>query len=47
MEVGDEGGYIHMLYCHHQNDSCIKMGRTILMFEDSVHRPRLLTRKES
>ena len=28
MEVGQEGDYIAYLslYCHHQNDSCIKMG---------------------
>ena len=24
MEVGEEGGYILLLHCHHQNDSCIK-----------------------
>ena len=37
MEVGGGGGreIIYLsLHCHHQNDSCIKMGRdeTILMF---------------
>ena len=29
MEVGEEGDYIYIylsLHCHHQNDSCIKMG---------------------
>ena len=26
MEVGGEGDYILSLHCHHQNDSCIKMG---------------------
>ena len=28
MEVGEggEGDYIHIATCHHQNDSCIKMG---------------------
>ena len=27
MEVGEEGDYIHLsLHCHHQDDSCIKMG---------------------
>ena len=26
MEVGEEGDYILSLHCHHQNDSCIKMG---------------------
>ena len=28
MEVGEEGDYIPIpaLHCHHQNDSCIKVG---------------------
>ena len=27
MEVGEEGGYIYLsLHCHHQNDSCMKVG---------------------
>ena len=27
MEVGEEGDYIYLpLHCHHQNDSCIKVG---------------------
>ena len=27
MEVGEEGDYIYLSpHCHHQNDSCIKMG---------------------
>ena len=26
MEVGEEEDYILLLHCHHQNDSCIKMG---------------------
>ena len=27
MEVGEEGDYIYLsLRCHHQDDSCIKMG---------------------
>ena len=27
MEVGGEGDYVYLsLHCHHQNDSCIKMG---------------------
>ena len=26
MEVGEEGDYIPILHCHHQNDSCIKDG---------------------
>ena len=45
------------LYCHHQNDTCIKMGSdeshfNVLLIvgtksQDSVHRPQLLKRKES
>ena len=27
MEAGEKGYYIYLLlHCHHQNDSCIKMG---------------------
>ena len=27
MELGGEGGSLYLsLHCHHQNDSCIKMG---------------------
>ena len=27
MKVGEEGDFIYLsLHCHHQNDSCIKMG---------------------
>ena len=27
MEVGEEGDYVYLsLHCHHQNDSCIRMG---------------------
>ena len=27
MEVGTEGDYIYLsLHCHHQNDTCIKIG---------------------
>ena len=26
MEIGGEGDYYTYRYCHHQNDSCIKMG---------------------
>ena len=27
MDVGEEGGYIYVpLQCHHQNDSCSKVG---------------------
>ena len=45
------------LHCHHQNDFCIKVGSDVSHFnvslivrdkvKDSVHRPQLLTRKES
>ena len=34
MEVGGEGGY--SLHCHHQNDSCIKMGSDESHFNVSV-----------
>ena len=33
MEVGEEGDYIH---CHHQNDSCVKMGSDESHFNVSV-----------
>ena len=36
MAVGEEGDYIPMLYCHHQNDSCIKMGNDESHFNVSV-----------
>ena len=26
MEVGEEGDYILSIHCHHQSDSCIKIG---------------------
>ena len=26
LEIGGEGDYYTYRYCHHQNDSCIKMG---------------------
>ena len=50
MEVGEEGDYIPR--CHHQNDSCIKMGSDESHFnvsvgsdgltksQDSVHKPQ-------
>ena len=52
------GGIIYIsLNCHHQNDSCIKMGSDESHFHvslivrerslDSVHKPQLLKRKES
>ena len=37
MEVGGEGDYIYLsLYCHHQNDFCIKMGSEESHFNVSV-----------
>ena len=36
MEVGKEGGYIPIATCHHQNDSCIKMGSDESHFNVSV-----------
>ena len=37
MEVGGEGDYHHLsLQCHHQNDSCIKMGSDESHFNVSV-----------
>ena len=39
MEVGGGGGrfiYLSPLYCHHQNDSCIKMGSDESHFNVSV-----------
>ena len=37
MEVGEEGQYIYLLlHCHHQNDSCIKMGSDERHFNVSV-----------
>ena len=69
MEVGEEGDslslslyiyiYIYIsLHCHHQNDSCIKMGSDESHFnvslincvrtksQDSVHRPQLSVSEE-
>ena len=37
MEVGGEGDYIPIaIHCHHQNDSCIKMGSHENHFNVSV-----------
>ena len=36
MEVVEEGDYILSLHCHHQNDSCIKMGSDESRFDVSV-----------
>ena len=45
------------LQCHHRNDFCIKMGSAVNHFiaslfvraqsKDGIHKPQLLTRKES
>ena len=38
MEVGGEGDYIHLsLHCHHQNDSCIKVGSDESHFKLMFH----------
>ena len=59
MEVGEDGDYIYLsLHCHHQNDSCIKMGSDeshfnfLLIVRDKVVREspqttNLLKRKEN
>ena len=45
MEVVGEGDYILSLHCHHQNDSCIKVGseeshfNVSLIVRDKVTRP--------
>ena len=45
MEVGEEGDLHPSLHCHHQNDSCIKMGsdeshfNVSLIVRDKVTRP--------
>ena len=36
MGLGDEGDYIISLHCHHQNDSCIKMGSDESRFNVSL-----------
>ena len=36
MEVGEEGDCILSLHCHHENDSCIKMGSDESHFNVSV-----------
>ena len=37
MEMGEEGDYNYLsLHCHHQNDSCIKMGSDESHFNVSV-----------
>ena len=46
MEVGEEGEYIYQsLHCHHQNDSCIKMGSDESHFNVSlIVRDKVTTR---
>ena len=34
--VGEEGDYIPILHCHHQNDFCIKMGSNESHFNVSL-----------
>ena len=47
MEVGAEGGYIYLsLLCHHQNDSCIKMGGGESLFNVSLIVRDKVTRTE-
>ena len=58
-EFGDKPQIIYLsLHCHHQNDSCLKMGSDESHFKvsltvrdkvtkDSVHRRQLLKKKES
>ena len=37
MEAGEEGGRLYLsLHCHHQNDSCIKVGSDDSHFNVSV-----------
>ena len=46
MEVGEEEGYIYLsLHCHHQNDSCIKMGRDVSHFNVSLTARDKVTRQ--
>ena len=53
MEVGEREIIYVSLHCHHQNDSCVKVGsdeshfNVSLIVRDGVHRPQLLKRKES
>ena len=56
MDVGEEGDYIpESLHCHHQNDSCIRMGSGESHFNVSVtvrdkvtrQRPQTTTEAES
>ena len=45
MEVGEKGDYIPIaIHCHHQNDSCIKMGSDESHFNVSLTVRDKLTR---
>ena len=49
-KVGEEGDYIPMVHCHHQTDSCIKMGsdeshfNASLIVRDKITRQYLQTK---
>ena len=49
MEVGEDGDYIIYiflsLHCHHQNDSCIKMGSDEIYFNVSLTVKAKVTRQ--
>ena len=45
MEVVEEGDYILLLHCHHQNDSCIKMGSNGSHFNVSLIMSYKVTRQ--
>ena len=46
MEVGEEGDYIPIaIHCHHQNDSCIKMGSDESHFNVSLIVREKVTRR--
>ena len=48
MEVGKREIMYLSLHCHHQNDSCIKMGSDeLLIVRDKVTRPQLLKTKRA
>ena len=46
MEVGEEGDYTLTLYCHHQNDSCIKMDSDESHFNVSLIVKDKVTRRQ-
>ena len=45
MGVGEEGGLYLSLHCHHQNDSCIKMGNDESHFKVSLIERYKVTRQ--